>query len=159
MDNTASIMKPLIVLIIFFLLSVGWMKVFNEQVNFSFAGKIAMCAMLILTSVGHFRYNKGMQLMLPAVVPNRKLLVYFTGVLEILAAFGLLLPSPWAERTAWFLIIFFILLMPANIYAASRHVDLEKANFEGPGFSYLWFRIPLQVVFICWVYYFVIRPG
>jgi len=38
----------------------------------------------------------------------------------------------------WLLIAFFILLVPANIYAAVKRVDFQKANFEGAGLKYLW---------------------
>jgi hypothetical protein len=44
--------------------------------------------------------------------------------------------------------------LSANINAAIHKVDYEKATYEGPGISYLWFRIPLQLLFIAWVAYF-----
>ena len=56
-----------------------------------------------------------------------------------------------------FLIVFFILILPVNINAALRHIDYEKGTYEGPGTKYLWFRIPLQVLFILWVYWFALR--
>jgi uncharacterized membrane protein len=40
-----------------------------------------------------------------------------------------------------------------NIYAATQHIDIEKGTFTGPTTPYLWFRIPLQLLFIGWVYY------
>jgi len=43
------------------------------------------------------------------------------------------------------LIIFFILLLPANIIAAKQKINIEKASYGGRGLSYLWFRIPLQL--------------
>jgi hypothetical protein len=32
--------------------------------------------------------------------------------------------------------------------------DYQKGTRDGSGTNYLWFRIPLQIVFILWVYYF-----
>jgi len=46
--------------------------------------------------------------------------------------------------------------LPANINAARKHTDFQKATNEGNGMIYLWFRIPLQVLFIAWVFYFSI---
>src|SRR5690606_38325732 len=82
--------------------------------------------------------------------------VYLTGVVEIAAAAGLLVPR-LRRLTAWLLIVFFILVLPANIYAALEHVDYQNATFDGQGPSYLWFRIPLQLFFIIWIYFSAIR--
>jgi uncharacterized membrane protein len=60
---------------------------------------------------------------------------------------------------AWLLILFFILLLPANIYAALKHVDCQKGTFEGSGVQYLWFRVPLQVLLIVWTYFFIISTA
>jgi hypothetical protein len=45
------------------------------------------------------------------------------------------------------------LILPANIKEAIDHVDYQNATFEGKGLSYLWFRIPLQLLFIAWTYF------
>ncbi|MEI9807832.1 MAG: hypothetical protein WDO16_08115 [Bacteroidota bacterium] len=52
------------------------------------------------------------------------------------------------------LIIFFIIILPVNINAAIHKVNMEKANHTGNEVNYLWFRIPLQLLFILWVWYF-----
>ena len=49
---------------------------------------------------------------------------------------------------------FFILILPSNIYASVKKINYQKATLDGPGLSYLWFRMPLQVFFIGWVYFF-----
>jgi uncharacterized membrane protein len=115
-----------------------------------------MALMLAFTAIGHFAFAKGMVMMIPDFIPFKKALVYFTGVIEILAAVGLLIPS-LKVLTAWLLIVFFILLLPANINAAIRHIDYQKGNFEGSGVNYLWFRVPLQILFILWTYFSAIR--
>jgi uncharacterized membrane protein len=146
-------MKPLIVLFITFGLALLAVKIFRHDWNFIFAGNVAMSAMLLFTSLGHFMFPKGMAMMIPAFIPSKILLIYLTGVIEIAAAIGLHILS-MRPITAVLLIIFFILLLPANIYAAIHKVNLEKANHEGSGLNYLWFRVPLQAVFIAWVWYF-----
>jgi hypothetical protein len=46
------------------------------------------------------------------------------------------------------LIIFFVVMLPANINAAVKHIDYQKGTTDGSGVNYLWFRVPLQVFFI-----------
>ncbi len=149
-------MKPLIVLIVVFLLALLGTIVIDRDIDYFFSGRLAMAVMLLFTSVGHFKFTEGMSMMIPTFIPKRNLLVYITGIIEIVAAIGLLMPSI-SKLTGWFLIVFFVLLLPANIYAASKRVNYEKGTYDGPGPVYLWFRIPLQLFLIGWVYYFVIK--
>jgi len=148
-------MKPLIILIAVFGLGCLITLAFQNHVNWQLSGLIAMAAMLIFTSIAHFMFWKGIQLMLPQNLPYKKAIVYLTGIIEILAAIGLLIPHT-VQITGVLLIIFFILITPSNIKAAKQHVNLEKADYTGYGISYLWFRIPLQLFFISWIYFFSI---
>lgn len=149
-------MMPLIVLLAAFFLSLLLLKWIHNQFLLALAGRIAMSVMLFFTAVGHFVFTEGMALMIPSFVPFKQEMVYFTGVVEIAGAVGLLVPR-LSTLTAWLLISFFILVLPANIYAALQHVDYQNATFNGQGPDYLWFRIPLQFLFIIWVYLSVIR--
>jgi len=144
-------MKPLIVLLVAFGISLLLTKAFLPDATIALCGRIAMSAMLCFTAMGHFLYSRGMALMLPEVIPFRTGWVYLTGVIEAAAAIGLLINGMKA-LTGWMLIIFFILVLPANIYAAMRHLDYQSGSFNGKGLSYLWFRIPLQALFIAWTY-------
>ncbi len=149
-------MKPLFILIATFFISLVIGKFITGFFDYSMAGRIAMSVMLLFTAIGHFVLTNGMALMLPAIIPFKKQIIYFTGVIEIAAAIGLLLPQV-RHLTALLLILFFILILPANIHAASRRVNFEKGTFDGPGLRYLWFRIPLQVLFILWTWWFALR--
>ena len=148
-------MKPLCVLLGAFITSLLVLRFGFGAFDYSLSGRIAMSIMLIFTSIGHFAFSKGMILMMPDFVPFKKTLVYFTGIVEATAAIGILI-HPLKDITAVLLILFFILILPANINAAIKHVDFQKANNEGSGINYLWFRIPLQVLFIAWTYFFAI---
>ena len=108
--------------------------------------------MMAFTAMGHFLYTEGMAMMLPVSIPFRKEVIYLTGVLEIFGAICLLIPG-WEVVTGWGLILFFLTLLPANIYAAIHQVNYEKPQEKGPGVKYLWFRVPLQVLFIAWTYF------
>lgn len=115
-----------------------------------------MSVMLAFTSIAHFVFPKGMAMMIPNFIPFKKELVYFTGITALAAAIGLLIPN-LRSLTAWSLILFFVLILPANINAAIRHIDYQKGTFAGAGTNYLWFRVPLQILFILWVYFAAIR--
>lgn len=144
-------MKPLILLILVFVIAALVIRLATPATDLALAARIAMAAMLLFTAIGHFIFTKGMTMMLPAAVPFKTAIIYLTGILEIAAAAGLLIPSI-RTGTACALIVFFILLLPANIYAAVLHIDYEKASYAGKGLSYLWFRVPLQLFFIAWIY-------
>lgn len=149
-------MKPLLVLLSVFILSACVTRLTQGHFLYAFSGRVALCAMLLFTALGHFMFTKGMEMMLPDFVPFKTIVVYFSGVLEIMAAAALLFPET-KVYAGWFLIAFFILILPANIYAAVKHVDYKTATYTASGPIYLWFRIPLQLLFILWTYFFAVK--
>ena len=151
-----TIMKPLIILLTGFGISLIILKLITGTWSFSLSGCIAMSLMLVFTAIGHFAFTNGMEMMLPPSMPYKKAIVYVSGLIELAAAAGLVLPG-FRLVTGWLLILFFTLILPANIAASMRNVNYQKATYDGPGRSYLWFRIPLQLFFITWVYWFGIH--
>ena len=149
-------MKPLIILLIGFGIRLVVIKFVSGLWQLPLAGCIGMSMMLTFTAIGHFAFPEGMEMMLPPSMPFKKTLIYITGFIEIAAAIGLLLPAI-RQLTGWLLVLFFIAILPANISAAFRNVNYQKATYNGPGPAYLWFRVPLQLFFIAWVYWFAIR--
>lgn len=144
-------MKPLIVLIGTFLLANGviWLK--NKQMNYQLAGRIAMACMLLFTAIGHFVFAEGMRAMLPDFVPAKTMFVMVSGAMEIGFALALLWPK-YHQKKGMLLIVFFLLVLPANVYAAMQQINYQTGQADGPGLSYLWFRVPLQLFFMGWVY-------
>ena len=151
-------MKPLLVLTAVFCLLVVAIRIRYGLYEFALAGRIAMSAMLVFSAIGHFAFTRGMSLMVPGFIPFKTEIVYLTGIIEILFAVGLFIPD-YRIFTAWALIIFLVLMLPANIYASIKRVDYEKGTYDGNGVSYLWFRIPLQILFIAWTYLSAIQYG
>lgn len=149
-------MKPLIVLLAVFAVSLLITKFVRGSFEFALSGRIAMSVMLVFTAIAHFAFTKGMAMMVPGFIPFKTEAVYLTGLIEIAAAIGLFVPG-FRVMTAWLLIAFFILMLPANIYAALNHIDYQKGTFDGNGLRYLWFRIPLQILFIVWTYFSAIK--
>lgn len=151
-------MKTLIVLLVAFLVARIILGRFDTLARTRLAGRIAMSVMLVFTAMGHFIFTKGMAMMLPEWVPYTHELVLLTGILELLAAIGLLVKR-LQHWTGWCLILFFLCILPANIYAAIQHVDYQQATYDGHGTGYLWFRVPLQFLFITWTYWTAIWKG
>jgi uncharacterized membrane protein len=148
-------MKVLIVLLSTFIISIIISHFLVGDWNIIFSGNLAMMLMLCFSSLGHFMYTDGMVMMMPGFIPFKRFVVYFTGVLEPTLGIALLfnVSRPVAGIT---LLIMLVLMLPANINAAVKHVSFEKATYDGNGPTYLWFRVPLQLLFIGWVLYFSI---
>ena len=147
-------MAPLIFLLATFgILFVVNKFLLNARLSFSFIGRASLAMMLIVTGIAHFTSTDLMVEMLPEFLPLKREIIYLTGILELLAVGGLLFDKT-AKLTTILLIIFFILVLPANILGSLKQVNL--GGMEN-GAMYLFFRIPLQVFFIVWAYYFGIR--
>ncbi|CAL1520472.1 hypothetical protein [Chitinophaga sp. MM2321] len=151
-------MKPLLLLIVVFAATSAISKFVTSNWSLPLSANLAMCPMLCFTALGHFMFPKGMAMMIPPFIPYKTALVYITGIAEVLLGLALLFPA-LRPYTGYVLIVFFILILPANIYAAIKHIDLEKGTYGGPGPNYLWFRIPMQLFLIAWVYYFSISSS
>ncbi|GAA3527328.1 hypothetical protein GCM10022419_002620 [Nonomuraea rosea] len=109
-----------------------------------------LAVMLVMTASAHFvpagvtfmPNHADMLAMVPPFVPLPALMVYLTGVLELAGAAGLVLAG--TRRAAGVcLAVLFVLLLPANIYAAVADVA-----FAGGTATPLWERIPEQVLYI-----------
>ncbi|RKR14483.1 putative membrane protein [Maribacter vaceletii] len=149
-------MKPFIVLIVVSILALIFLKINTGDYNYALSARIGMSAMLVFTALGHFMYADGMALMVPDFIPFKKEVIILTGILEALGAFALHF-SEFRVLVAWFLILFFITILPSNIKAAVENINYQKGTYDGPGLLYLWFRVPLQICFILWVYLSSIR--
>lgn len=117
------------------------------------AGSVGLGLLFIFTGIGHFVQTEPMAEMLPPWVPARVPLVYLTGLLEFGIAAGFLVEKS-RRFTGWVAAIILVLFFPANIYAAINHVPMG-GHTDGP--VYLFLRAPLQIVIVCWIYWFAIR--
>ncbi len=123
----------------------------GKYLDLRYAGRLAMAFMLFFTALGHFLYSEGMAAMLPESWPAKHSIVWGSGILEIVFAIGLLLPS-YHRLAGMVILVFFVLILPINIRTALLHISYETGQPNGPGPNYLWFRIPLQMFFLLWVY-------
>ncbi|HUQ59965.1 hypothetical protein [Lentzea sp.] len=115
-----------------------------------FSAAHGLATMLIATGTAHFApatvtmipNHADLVAMVPPFVPFPHLMVYATGVLELLGALGLVLTKT-RSAAGVSLAALFVLMFPANVYAAIADVPLGD---DPP--TPLWFRIPEQVLFI-----------
>jgi len=104
---------------------------------------LALAVMFLFTASAHFtKTREDLIAMVPKAFPNPGLLVYFTGVLEVLGAIGVLIP---ATRTlaGLGLVLLLVAMFPANVNAARKGVELR-----GKAPTPLWIRAPMQLLFI-----------
>jgi len=147
-------MKLLVILFITFILALLGTFLVQGKPDFIFSGNLGMAVFIIFTGFSHFKFQKGMAMMIPEVIPARMFWVYFTGVLEIAAGIGLMIPAI-REITAILLIIFYVLVFMANINSSRKKINIFKADYTGPGMKYLYTqRIPMQIILIVWTWYF-----
>ncbi len=111
--------------------------------TWSGATRYALAVMLVFTASAHFtRMKEDLVRMVPRWIPAPRAMVYFTGVCELLGAVGLTIP--FLQRAAGLaLIVFFILVFPANVHAAQT-----GATLGGRAATPLWLRTPMQLLFI-----------
>jgi uncharacterized membrane protein len=119
------------------------------------ATRYALATMLVFTASAHFTKMKSDLLrMMPEWIPQPMALIYFTGVCEIAGAIGLVLPY-LRQASGLALIVFFIVVFPANVKAARTGVGVG-----GKRATPLWLRASMQVLFIALTWWSALRnPG
>ena len=147
-------MAPLIFLLAAFAVLYAINRFFlSRRLSLSFIGRASMAVMLIVTGISHFTSTTAMVAMMPDIMPAKREIVYLTGIIELLAVVGLLW-NRTARLASILLIVFFVAVLPANIAGSLKSVQFGGMEY-GP--LYLLFRVPLQIFFIWWVWYFGIR--
>lgn len=89
------------------------------------SARYALSLMFIFTATAHFNKMKhDLARMIPAYFPRPLLLVYMTGILELLGAAGLILPE-FRRLAGLCLIALLIGMFLANVNAAQKRVTLR----------------------------------
>ena len=106
----------------------------------------------IAAGANHF-FNRAFYMnIMPGYLPAPLLLVYISGLFEML--FGLLLLVPrWSVLAGWGLVLLLIAVFPANI-----HMAMHPGQYPDMSPLALWLRLPLQGVLIAWAYWYT-RPS
>jgi uncharacterized membrane protein len=143
-------MAPLVLLVVSFGIASWVLRWVRGEWCHGPAGRVAAAAMFLFTGVSHFVFPIEMAAMVPSAFPAPRLWVLATGVAEILGGLGLLVTGT-SRLSAVCLAVLLVAVFPANVFAAIHKVGVG-GHLEG--IRYLWFRAPLQVVFLAWVVYF-----
>lgn len=113
-----------------------------------FAGPVMTAA-----GINHFVHPRFYVSIVPRGLPAPEALVYISGVAEVLGAVGTMHPA--TRRPAGvFLILTLIGVYPANIYMA-----VNPSKFPAVPRWALWARLPLQFLFVYWVWAATLDEG
>jgi uncharacterized membrane protein len=104
----------------------------------------------IVAGIGHFVKPELYLKIMPPYFPAPALLVLISGVAEFAGGLGLLI-RPFRRAAGWGLIVLLLAIFPANIYMLQH-----SERFDFPVWT-LWVRLPLQIVFIAWVWFVSIQ--
>jgi len=99
----------------------------------------------ILAGINHFWHEYFYVKIIDGFLPYPRLLVYISGVAEVLCGAGLLFPST-CKAAAWGTIALLIAIFPANIRMAIQAPQFHISSII------LYMRLPLQLVLI-WLAY------
>lgn len=107
-----------------------------------------MAIFYVVAGINHFLATDLYLQIMPPYLPFHLELVYLSGVIEIALGLLILIKSirKWA---AWGIILLLIAIFPANIY----HLTSGGAGFDTPIWV-LWVRLPFQLLFILWAYWY-----
>lgn len=113
----------------------------------------AIAALFVSAGLAHFLWPDMFVRVVPPYFSRPLLLVYLSGVAEVLGGSGILIPAvrPYA---GWGLILFLAAVYPVHLYMV-RHPD---AFSRIPVWA-LYARLPLQFAIMAWVYWAACRPG
>lgn len=109
----------------------------------------AMALMYVIAGVVHFVKPKMYMRIMPRYLPRHKLLVYLSGLAEIILGLGLFFPET-KNAAIYGIILMLLIFLLVHIYMLSS----EKAGAGIPKWA-LWLRIPLQFVLMWWAWFYL----
>jgi uncharacterized membrane protein len=112
--------------------------------------KFIFALFFVLAGFNHFIKTAFYLKIVPPYLPWHLLLVYLSGVLEIVLGL-LLLTRKFTRIAAWGLIALLVAVSPANIHMAINHGLYPEYSVTA-----LWLRLPLQLVLMAWAYYYTL---
>lgn len=109
----------------------------------------------ILAGCNHFISTDGYYAIMPKWLPAHGFLIYLSGVIEIIL--GVLLLFSRTRKLASLLIILMLLaFMPAHIYMIQIAPFMLGKILVTPFIA--WIRLPFQLLFIGWAWYYFRNP-
>ena len=97
----------------------------------------------------HFVIPRTYRKIIPPWVPAPEAMVYASGAAEIAGGVGMMVPAR-RRLAGWWLLVTMLAVFPANVHMAINAEDFPAVPGGGPS---LWARLPLQGVFVAWIFH------
>ncbi len=110
--------------------------------------KLLFAILFVGAGFNHFLNAPFYLRIMPPYLPRPLLLVYLSGLAEIILGVSLLIPK-LTRVAAWGIIALLVAVSPANIHMAVNHGSYPEYSVAA-----LWARLPLQLVLIGWAYWY-----
>ena len=110
--------------------------------------RFVFAAFFTLTGALHFVVPGAYLAIMPPALPQPLLLVYLSGLAEIVGGIGLLIPASRRVACFW-LIVVLVAVFPANIQMLA---NARARGVSGWAEALLWLRLPFQFVLIWWLW-------
>ncbi len=110
--------------------------------------KYLLALFFVLAGCNHFLSPSFYVRIMPPYLPFHLLLVYLSGVFEIVLGVLLLIPK-FTHIAAWGLVALLVAVFPANIHMVVHHELFPEYQAIT-----LWLRLPLQLVMMAWAYWY-----
>lgn len=111
------------------------------------AGLVFVCLWFAVGGVGHFIATQSFVRIVPPYVPAPLVVVYVTGVFEVLAAIALWVPA-WRRATGVALFVFTLCVTPANVY-----MSMNPQLFPQLSETVLSLRLVVQVLLLACIWW------
>lgn len=118
-----------------------------------FVLRVLFAALFIVGGAAHFTSTDSYVAIMPPYIPAPRLLVYVSGVCEMIGGAALLVDR-LRVAAAWGLILLLLAVFPANVNMAINRVSPPGMDLPAWG---LWLRLPLQFVLIWLVWWCAVR--
>ena len=115
-----------------------------------YAGLTAMGLFYIASGINHFRNTGFYRPIMPPYIPAPVIMIYISGVAEMLGGVAVLVPRTRAVA-AWGIVALLIAVSPVHI-----NMCLHPDKFANIPLWIIWFRLPLQFVFMAWAWYYTL---
>ena len=106
---------------------------------------------MIAQGINHFVMTDLMVAIMPSYLPWHRALVQLSGVAEVVLGVGVFIPR-YRRVAGWGLLALLVAVFPANIEMARRAADFPDIPEVA-----VWLRLPLQAVFMYWVWVTCVR--
>ncbi len=118
------------------------------------AFRALLTVVFVFMGVMHFARPEAFVHIMPPYLPLHYELVLVSGFFEIAGGVGVQIPK-LRKAAGYGLLALLVAVFPANVHMAVNHVTAPDGSVIPP--AILWGRLPLQFVFMAWVWWVAIR--